>query len=110
MTKIREGDRVGADLTGKLAHLLMRAFQQLIEDAEFIHDIERGWMNRVAAEIAQEIRMLLKNAHVHAHARQEKSQDHAGGSASRNATTRLDRLVHAKYYAPKRIAGAPSAT
>src|SRR5271156_1725787 len=109
MTEIREGHHVGADLTGKLAHLLVRAFQEVIEDAEFMQDIERRWMNCVAAEIAQEISMLLKNAHVHAHARQQKSQDHAGGPASRNAATRLDRLVHAKHYAAKRIAGAPSA-
>ena len=94
MSEIREGDRFAADLAGKLSHFLMRAFQELIQNAEFIHDIERGWMDRVAAEIAQEVRVLFEHENVHALARQKKAQHHAGGTASRNATASVDRVIH----------------
>jgi hypothetical protein len=51
-------------------------------------------MDRVAAEIAQEIGVFFQHNDVDTHAREEKSQHHAGGSASRDATTRLDYVRH----------------
>ena len=39
----------------KLGQFLMRLLEEFVQQAEFVHQLERGWMNRVAAEIAQEI-------------------------------------------------------
>ena len=48
-------------------------------------------MNRVAAEIAQEIGVLLQHHDVDAGARQQQSEHHPGGATARDAALRRDR-------------------
>ena len=48
-------------------------------------------MNRVAAEIAEEVGVLLQHDHVDAGAREQKSQHHPGGAAAGDAALRRDR-------------------
>jgi len=95
MREVRNGDCLLANLPSQLAYFLMRTLQEFIQKTEFVHDIQRGWMNRVSAEIAQEIGMLFKYERIHAHACQKQPQHHAGGAASRDTTTSVDRLRHA---------------
>jgi hypothetical protein len=63
----------------------MRAFQEIAENSKFVHDFERGGMNRVAAKIAQKVRVLFEHDNFDSGASQQKSQDHAGGPAANDA-------------------------
>src|ERR1700758_2365718 len=51
-------------------------------------------MNGVAAEIAQEVCMLLEHDDVNARARQQKSQHHPCRTSANDATTGLELCVH----------------
>jgi hypothetical protein len=95
MREIRDGDGFAADLAGKLSHFLMRAFQELVQNAEFIHDFKRGWMDCVAPEITQKVRVFLEHENVNALARKEEAQHHPGRTASSDATASVDRVIHA---------------
>jgi hypothetical protein len=94
MREIGEDQALVADLARQFAHLLMRAFQEIIENAEFVHDLERGRMDGVAAEIAQKIDVLLQHHDVYAGAGQEKPEHDAGGAAAGDRATRGDGLSH----------------
>ena len=48
-------------------------------------------MNRVAAEVAKEIGVLLQHHNMNAGARQQESEHHPGGAAARDAALRRDR-------------------
>ena len=78
MREIGEGHALVADLTRERAHLLMRALEEIVENAELVHDLERGGMNGVAAEIAQKIGVLLQHHDIDAGAGQQEAQHHAG--------------------------------
>jgi hypothetical protein len=73
----------------------MRAFQELVQNAKFMHDFKRGWMNGVASEITQKVRVFLEHENVNALARKQEAQHHPGGTASRDATASVDRVNHA---------------
>ena len=88
MREIGEGHALVADLTRERAHLLMRALQEIVENAELVHDLERRGMNGVAAEIAQKIGVLLQHHDVDAGAGQQEAQHHAGGTAAGNGALR----------------------
>ncbi len=68
-----------ADLDGNLPHLGVRTRQELVEHAEFGDEIERRGMDRVAAEIAQEVFVLLEHDHVDAGAGEQQRRHHSGG-------------------------------
>ena len=85
MREVGKHHAVLADLAGELAQLLMRPFEELIEQAELVHDLERRGMDRVAAEVAQEIGVLLEHHHLHAGAGEQIAQHHAGGPSSGDA-------------------------
>ena len=75
-------DPLVADQTRKLTHLLMRAFEEGVENAELVHDFERGGMDGVAAKVAQEIGVLLQHHDVDAGAGQQETEHHAGWAAA----------------------------
>ena len=77
MRKVSERNRFIADLPGDLAHFLMRPFEKIFEDAQLVHQLERGRMNRVAAKVAQKIRVLLEHDDFDARARQQKAEHHS---------------------------------
>src|SRR5690242_9536387 len=91
--EVREvADRYGyaADGSGQLRELLMRPLQKLIKHAELMHDLQRGGMNGIAAEISQEIGVLLEDQHFDARTGQQESQHQSGRAAARDAATDLD--------------------
>ena len=88
MAEIRHREALRADLTGQRLDLLMRQLQELVEQAQFVHQLERRWMDRVAAEIAEEIRVLLQHHDVDAGAREQKAQHHSRGAAAGDAALR----------------------
>lgn len=73
----------------EFGHLLVRLLQKFVQHAEFMHQLEGGWMNRVAAEIANEVRVLFQNLYLHAGASEEKAEHQSGGAAADNQATRL---------------------
>ena len=75
-------DAVVADLAGKLAHLLVRPLEERVEQTELVHDLQRRGMDGVAAEVAQEVGMLLEHEHIDAGAGEQKSAHHAGRPAA----------------------------
>ena len=91
MAKIDHLNVFGADLRGQRFDLLMRQLQELVDQAEFEHQFERRRMNRVAAEIAEEIGVLLQHHDMNAGARQQESEHHPGGAAAGDAALRRDR-------------------
>ena len=93
MAEIRHLKVLGADLAGQRFDLLMRQLQELVEQAELNHQLERRRMNRVAAEVAEEIGVLLQHHHANAGARQQESKHHPGGAAAGYAALRGDRCV-----------------
>ena len=64
------------------AHLLVRQLEELVQQAELVHHFERRGMDGVAAEVAQEIRVLLQHDHVDAGARQQEAEHHPGRPAA----------------------------
>ena len=91
MAKIGHLKLFGADLRGQRFDLLMRQLQELVEQAQFVHELERRGMNRVAAEIAEEIGVLLQHHDTNARARQQESEHHSGGTAAGDAALGRDR-------------------
>jgi hypothetical protein len=49
-------------------------------------------VNRVAAEIAEEIGVFFEHNDIHARASQQKTGDHPGRASARDAATRLYRF------------------
>ena len=51
----------------------MRQLQQIVETAEVMHQLEGRGMDRVAAEIAEEIRVLFQHLHLAARSREQQA-------------------------------------
>src|SRR5438552_17655482 len=69
MGEIRNRDRILSHLTGELSYFLMRAFQELVQNTEFMHNLECGWMDRIPAKITKEIAVLFEHENIDARAR-----------------------------------------
>src|SRR5258707_1039416 len=89
MRKVSDRDKVLANLAAQLTHFLMRALEKIFEDAQFVHQLERARVNRIAAKVAQKIGMLLKHDDLDARARQQKSKHHARRPTAHDATASI---------------------
>ncbi len=63
MGEVGDLDEFVADLRAEGPDFLMRTAQEFVQHPEFVHDLEGRGMDRVAAEIAQEIGMLFEDQH-----------------------------------------------
>ncbi len=77
--------KLGAD---SFVHL-MRLAQKIVQKSQFVHQFERGGMNRVAAKIAEKIRVLFEHQHFHSGARQQECKDHSRRAAAHDAAAGL---------------------
>ena len=59
MAEIANPDFGLANLSAEAFQLLMRTLQELVEQAELMHQFKRGGMYGISAKVAEEIRMLL---------------------------------------------------
>jgi hypothetical protein len=91
MGKVADGDARRADLAGQMIDARMRQPEKFLEQAEFMHQLERRRMDGVAAEVAQKVGVLLQHRHADAGTRQQKAEHHAGRAAADNAAGGLDR-------------------
>ena len=89
-----------------LAHLLMRQLQELIEQAKLVHDLERRGMDGVAAEVAQEVGVLLQHHDIDAGAGEQIAEHHAGRPASGDAAASGDDFVGMAQAGPRVLASA----
>ena len=89
--EIGDPHRRAAEHAVHLLQPLMRQFQESVDQPEFVHHLQGRGMHGVAAEIAEEIGMLLQHHDVDPGAAQEISEHHAGGTAADDAAADLHR-------------------
>src|SRR5690242_12767980 len=70
----------------------MGQFEKFIQETEFMHNFEGRRMNCVTAEVAQEVSVLFEHNNVNPCPCEQKSQHHAGWSATGDTAARRDRL------------------
>ncbi len=78
-----------ADLAAELAEFLVREPQELVEQPELVQHLERRRMDRVTAEVPQEVRVLLEHHDRHPGARQQEPEHHPRRATADDAA--LDR-------------------
>ena len=72
-----------ADIDPGLNDAGMRQGQEFLQQPQFLHDLQRRGVHRVAAEIAQEFAMLLQHRHIHA----RRATIYGGDDYSEHANT-----------------------
>jgi hypothetical protein len=97
MAEIRNGHGFRTNLARKLADFLMRTLQKLVQNPEFVHDFEGRGVNGVSAKITQEVGVFFEHHNIHAGPGKKESQHDAGRTTSGDATTGLDRVIHADH-------------
>lgn len=78
MPEIGDLDEIVADLAAQRPCLLMRSPQEFLKQAELVHQLQGRGVDRVAAEIAQEIAVFFEDQNGDPGAAQEEAQHHAG--------------------------------
>ena len=71
---------------------LVRQRQQLIQQAQMVHHLQRGGMNGVAAKIAQKVGVFFNDDHLQARARQQVAGHQARRAAADDAAVSGKRL------------------
>src|SRR5215469_9563667 len=101
MAKVDHPDTLTADLGAEVLHLAVRQGEKFVQQPELEHQFQCRGVNRVAAEITQEVRVLLQHCDADASAREEKSEHHPGGTATDDATLPGNgRGAHVRIYHP----------
>ncbi len=75
---VAEGDR-------EARHLLMRNGQEGFEEAELPHQLESGWMDCVAAKVAEEVLVFFEHGDLNPGAGQEEAEHYAGWTSTDDA-------------------------
>ena len=60
----------------------VRQLEEFLQQPQLMHDLQGGGMHRVAAEIAQEVLVLLQHRDIHPGAGQQKAAHHARRAAA----------------------------
>ena len=93
--QVREvGDR-DLDVPDNAAHagcLLVRPLQELVQEAQLVQHLERRRVNGVAAEVPEEVSVLLQDHDVDPRPRQQEAQHHPGRTAARDAAIGFERF------------------
>jgi hypothetical protein len=89
MTEIGEREAQGSEPRPQHRHLLMRDLEELAEQAELLHQLERRGVDRVAAEVAEEVGVLFQHDDIDTRARQQQAEHHAGRPAANDAAGRM---------------------
>jgi len=113
MREVGDLDLLVAEEAGEARQLVMRQPQEFLEQAELVHHRERRGMDGVAAEITQEVAVLLQHHDRHARPRQQEAQHHARGPAAHDAAPCADHSSISRSTRPVAVmassAGTPSA-
>src|SRR5271163_837124 len=68
--------------------------QELVDEPQLVHDAQGGRMHSVAAEVAQEVIVLLQDNNPDPGAGKQQGVNQAGGTATGNADLRLQNSRH----------------
>jgi len=83
--KIGYGDGEIVDDRADLQKLLIRDAQEIVEEAELVHQLKGGRVNGVAAEIAKKVGVFFEDEDFDAGAGEKEAEHHAGRAASCDA-------------------------
>ena len=64
---------------------LMWQLQQILEKSQFVHDLKRGGVDRVATEVSQKVRVVLQDENIDARAGQQQPQHDSSRTTTRDA-------------------------
>src|SRR5579885_906352 len=101
MAQIHQLHALVADLPGQPFDLLMRQSEKFFEEAKLVHQFKRRWMNRVAAEVAQEIGVLLQYDCIDAGPSEQETEHHPRGAAAGYTTLCSHRHARHRYPFPR---------
>ena len=79
----------------------MRHPEERFEEPKFVHDFERGGMDGISAEIAQEIGVFFEDNDRDAGASQKITQDHAGRATPGDTAARFEPFLGSGQGSPK---------
>src|SRR5215469_11430206 len=74
-------------------HLLMGQLEELLEQPEFFQYFESGWMDCVAAKIAEKVLVLFEHRYLDTLARQQVPEHHARRTAADDTATSFHNLI-----------------
>ena len=89
VTEVGDRDLVAAADPADHPCLLVGALQDIVAQAELVEELERRGMNRVAAEVPEEVAMRLEHDTVGSRPREQEAKHHPRGSAARDAACRF---------------------
>jgi hypothetical protein len=101
MGEIADRHLRAADARAQQAHFLMRQLQELSEKPELVHKLESRRVDRIAAEIAEKIRVFFHHDDLDACAREQESEHHPGRSTADDAAGRIQPLAHSRNLSPE---------
>ena len=88
--KVPDVDRLPADLAADFAQFLVGPCEEVLERAEIVQDLERGRVDGVAAEVAEEVAVLFDDDDGDACSGEEHAEHHPGGTAADDAAGCVD--------------------
>ena len=88
--EVRDADRSLAELSVHGLQPLMRKFQESVDQAEFIHHLQRRGMHRVAAKIPEEVGVFFQHHDIDPGASKQIAQHHARRATADDAASRGD--------------------
>jgi hypothetical protein len=65
-----------------------------------MHQVQSGWVKRIAAEVAEEVGVLLQDHDLNSGTREKKSEHQAGWSSAGDAATGLNVLCQFASWVP----------
>src|SRR5262252_2454585 len=80
--EIRESKSPTTEICADAAGFLVRQLEELVEQTELAHHVEGRGMDGVAAEVAQEVAVLLEHDDVDARAREQEAEHEPAGPAA----------------------------
>lgn len=94
MREVRYFDKLVSDLRPERADLLVRALQKLVEQTQLAHDLESRGVDRIAAEIAQEIGMFFENENRDPGSSEQEAEHHTRGAPTGDAAANRNLGIH----------------
>jgi hypothetical protein len=83
--EIGDGDDLLAKVGLDFADFLVGLAEEVIEEAELVHELEGGGVDGIAAEIAEEVLVLFEDEDIDSGAGEEEGEEHASRAAASDA-------------------------
>ena len=93
--KVGDRHRRAADVAGELPYLLVGALEEVLQEPQLVHHLQGRGVDGIAAEVAQEVGVLLQDEDVHPGTSEEEAEHHAGRPAPRDTAADVHRLGRA---------------